>query len=54
MRQQTTHVLTSFMGTVSTIVYAQPLYVEKGPGSVETFVGRHRKQSRHDLQRDER
>jgi hypothetical protein len=35
---KTTHVLTGFMGKVSTIVYAQPLYVERGPGGVETFV----------------
>jgi hypothetical protein len=35
---KTTHVLTGFMGHVSTIVYAQPLFVEKGPGGVETFV----------------
>jgi len=35
---KTTHVLTGFMGAVSTIVYAQPLYVENGPGGIETFV----------------
>jgi hypothetical protein len=34
----TTHVLTGFMGTVSSNVYAQPLYVENGPGGVETFI----------------
>jgi hypothetical protein len=34
----TTHVLTGFMGTVTTSVYAQPLYVENGPGGVETFI----------------
>ncbi|HEY1694501.1 MAG TPA: hypothetical protein VGG39_20165 [Polyangiaceae bacterium] len=34
----TTHVLTSFMGTVTTTVYAQPLYVEDGPGGAEAFV----------------
>jgi hypothetical protein len=33
----TTHV-TTFMGTVSADVYAQPLYVENGPGAVETFI----------------
>jgi hypothetical protein len=33
----TTHV-TSFMGAVSAEVYAQPLYVEDGPGADETFV----------------
>jgi hypothetical protein len=35
---KTTHVLTGFVGMVSTIVYAQPLYVEKGPGGVEAFL----------------
>ena len=34
----TTHVLTGFMGTVSTQVYAQPLYVENGPGGKEAFI----------------
>jgi hypothetical protein len=34
----TTHVLSSFMGTVTTKVYAQPLYVENGPGGEETFI----------------
>jgi hypothetical protein len=34
----TTHVLAGFMGTVTTTVYAQPLYVENGPGGAETFV----------------
>ncbi|HEY6459447.1 MAG TPA: hypothetical protein VIY73_04825, partial [Polyangiaceae bacterium] len=34
----TTHVLTGFMGTVTTTVYAQPLYVEDGPGGAEAFV----------------
>jgi hypothetical protein len=34
----TTHVLTSFMGTVTTTVYAQPLYVLDGPGGAEAFV----------------
>jgi hypothetical protein len=34
----TTHVLTGFMGTVSTTVYAQPLYVVNGAGGAETFV----------------
>ena len=34
----TTHVLTGFMGTVSTNVYAQPLYVENGPGGAEIFI----------------
>ena len=34
----TTHVLTGFMGTVTTTVYAQPLYVENGPGGAEVFV----------------
>jgi hypothetical protein len=33
----TTHAL-GYMGTVSTSVYAQPLYVESGPGGVEAFV----------------
>ena len=35
---KTTHVLAGFMGTVTTIVYAQPLYVEDGPGGAEAFV----------------
>jgi hypothetical protein len=34
----TTHVLTGFLGKVSTTVYAQPLYVENGAGGAETFV----------------
>jgi hypothetical protein len=34
----TTHVLTGFMGTVTTTVYAQPLYVENGPGGKEVFI----------------
>jgi hypothetical protein len=34
----TTHVLSGFMGTVTTTVYAQPLYVENGAGGAETFV----------------
>jgi hypothetical protein len=29
---------TGFMGTVSALVYAQPLYVENGPGGVPAFV----------------
>jgi len=32
------HVLPGFMGTVSMSVYAQPLYVEKGPGGNEAFI----------------
>jgi len=35
---KTTHVLAGFMGTVTTNVYAQPLYVENGPGGAEVFV----------------
>jgi hypothetical protein len=31
-------VLAGFMGTVTTTVYAQPLYVESGPGGAEIFV----------------
>jgi hypothetical protein len=34
----TTHVLSTFMGTVSAAVYAQPLYVENGPGGVPAFI----------------
>lgn len=34
----TTHALSGFMGTVSTTVYTQPLYVENGPGGKEVFV----------------
>ena len=34
----TTHVLSAFLGTVTTEVNAQPLYVENGPGGVEAFV----------------
>jgi hypothetical protein len=34
----TTHVLTNFVGTVTTNVYAQPLYVEDGPQGAEVFV----------------
>jgi hypothetical protein len=34
----TTHVLTGFMGTVTTTVYAQPLYVDNGVNGAETFV----------------
>ena len=34
----TTHVLTGFLGTVTTTVYAQPLYVVNGPGGAEAFV----------------
>ncbi|HEX3344509.1 MAG TPA: hypothetical protein VHS09_08035, partial [Polyangiaceae bacterium] len=34
---KTTHV-TTFMGTVSGDVYAQPLYVENGAGGAETFI----------------
>src|ERR1019366_759757 len=34
----TTHVLTSFIGMVTTDVYSQPLYVVNGPGGVEAFV----------------
>ncbi len=34
----TTHVLAGFLGTVTTTIYAQPLYVENGPGGVEAFV----------------
>ena len=34
----TTHVLTSFIGTVSSSVYAQPLYVQNGPGGKEAFI----------------
>ena len=33
----TTHI-TTFMGTVTTKVWAQPLYVENGPGGEETFI----------------
>jgi hypothetical protein len=33
----TTHVLSGFMGTVSTTVYAQPLYVVNGPAGAEAF-----------------
>jgi len=33
-----TKVLPSFMGTVTTTVYAQPLYVVDGPGGAEAFV----------------
>jgi hypothetical protein len=34
----TTHVLASFLGTVTKTVYAQPLYVVNGPGGAEAFV----------------
>jgi hypothetical protein len=34
----TMHVLSGFMGTVTTNVYAQPLYVENGPGGSEAFI----------------
>jgi hypothetical protein len=34
----TMHVLPGFLGTVSMSVYAQPLYVEKGPGGNEAFI----------------
>ena len=34
----TTHVLPGFMGTVSADVYAQPLYVENGPGGAPAFI----------------
>jgi len=34
----TTHVLTSFIGMVTTDVYSQPLYVVNGPGGAEAFV----------------
>jgi hypothetical protein len=34
----TTHVLTTFVGSVTTTVYAQPLYVVNGAGGAETFV----------------
>src|SRR5580700_3235767 len=34
----TMHVLSGFMGTVTTNVYAQPLYVENGPGGNEAFI----------------
>jgi hypothetical protein len=34
----TTHVLSGVMGTVSTNVYAQPLYVENGPTGKEAFI----------------
>ena len=34
----TMHVLPGFMGTVTTNVYAQPLYVEHGVGGAETFI----------------
>jgi hypothetical protein len=33
-----TTAVTTFMGTVSGDVYAQPLYVENGPGAVEVFI----------------
>jgi hypothetical protein len=33
-----TKAMTGFMGTVTTTVWAQPLYVENGPGGDETFV----------------
>src|ERR1700689_5244064 len=32
---KTTHVLAGLMGTVTTNVYAQPLFVENGPGGAE-------------------
>jgi hypothetical protein len=35
---KTTHVLTNFVGTVSTTVYAQPLYVLNGPSGTEAFL----------------
>ena len=35
---KTTHVLTNFVGTVSTTVYAQPLYVVNGPSGTEAFL----------------
>jgi hypothetical protein len=35
---KSTHVLAGFMGTVTTNVNAQPLYVENGPGGAEAFV----------------
>jgi hypothetical protein len=34
----TTHVLSGFLGTVTTDVWAQPLYVENGPGGAEMFI----------------
>ncbi len=34
----TMHVLSGFMGTMTTATYAQPLYVEKGVGGAETFI----------------
>jgi hypothetical protein len=34
----TIHTLPGFLGTVSMAVYAQPLYVEKGPGGNETLI----------------
>jgi hypothetical protein len=35
---KTTHVLSTFMGTVTTSVFAQPLYVTDGPGGKEAFI----------------